>query len=114
VFARPLIGPWIEPSTPAAAAPAPPPRLEPLPKRVRQASLAAGLQEAPPRYDDGPYAAPAAQPLPRRGGEPRRSGAAVGAFQRQSRLARLAADPDHHSTHHPAPGHDRTRKEDGR
>jgi signal transduction histidine kinase len=114
VFARPLIGPWIEPSTPAAAAPAPPPRLEPLPKRVRQASLAAGLQEAPPRYDDGPYAAPAAQPLPRRGGEPRRSGAALGAFQRQSRLARLAADPDHHSTHHPAPGHDRTRKEDGR
>ena len=110
VFARPLIGPWIEP---AAAAPAPPPRLEPLPKRVRQASLAAGLQEAPPRYDDGPYAAPAAQPLPRRGGEPRRSGAAVGAFQRQSRLARLSNDPDHHSNHHPAPGHDRTRKEDG-
>ncbi|MEY9836486.1 nitrate- and nitrite sensing domain-containing protein [Streptacidiphilus sp. EB103A] len=114
VFARPLIGPWIAPSAPAAAAPAPPPRLEPLPKRVRQASLAAGLQEPPPRYDDGPYAAPSAQPLPRRGGEPRRSGAAVGAFQRQSRLARLANDPDHHSNHHPSPGHDRTRKEDGR
>ncbi|MFC1402718.1 MULTISPECIES: sensor histidine kinase [Streptacidiphilus] len=112
VFARPLIGPWIEPSAPAAAATAPK-RLEPLPKRVRQASLAAGLQEPPPRYDDdGPYAASAAQPLPRRG-EPRRSGAAVGAFQRQSRLARLATDPDHHPTH-PSPGHDRTRKEDGR
>ena len=113
-FARPLIGPWIEPSAPAAAAPAPPPRLEPLPKRVRQASLAAGLQEPPPRYDEGPYTAPAAQPLPRRSGEPRRSGAAVGAFQRQSRLARLATDSDHHPTHHPSPGHDRTRKEDGR
>ncbi|TDT98186.1 signal transduction histidine kinase [Streptomyces sp. 846.5] len=111
VYARPLIGPWIEP---AAAVPAPPQRLEPLPKRVRQASLAAGLQEAPPRYDEGPYAASPAQPLPRRGGEPRRSGAAVGAFQRQSRLARLSNDPDHHSNHHPSPGHDRTRKEDGR
>lgn len=53
---------------------------DPLPQRVRQASLAAGLKE--PAGED--YTPP-----PR----PRRSGATIGAFQRQSRKARTTSQP---------------------
>ncbi|MFI6152850.1 nitrate- and nitrite sensing domain-containing protein [Kitasatospora sp. NPDC051170] len=63
---------------------------KPLPQRVRQASLAAELRVPPPSSQqwvdpapeaaDGP-ACPAPHPV-------RRSGAAIGAFQRQSRAAR--------------------------
>ncbi|WP_210591316.1 nitrate- and nitrite sensing domain-containing protein [Streptomyces sp. GESEQ-35] len=111
-FTRPLIGPWIEP--PARPAPATgPPSTGPLPRRVRQASLASELRQPPPAYPDAPGTDPAEaqRPLPRRTGA--RSGATVGAFQRQSRTARLRPAPDHQPDE-PAPGPDRTRKEDGR
>ncbi|MEV6172669.1 nitrate- and nitrite sensing domain-containing protein [Streptomyces sp. NPDC051954] len=107
---RPLIGPWVEP--PARPAPAPGPSTGPLPRRVRQASLASELRRPPPAYPDEPSTDPAgAQPLPRRTGA--RSGATVAAFQRQSRTARLRPAPDQ-QPNHPAPGPERTRKEDGR
>ncbi|MFE7559338.1 nitrate- and nitrite sensing domain-containing protein [Kitasatospora sp. NPDC057500] len=90
-----------------APAPAAPPAgsQPPLPQRVRQASLAAELRIPPPARN--PYAAdpggaasagaapggtgsaPAAGPFQR---PPRRSGATVGAFQRQSRAARGLGD----------------------
>lgn len=60
------------------------PGLTPLPKRVRQANLAPGLKEPPrPRRhrDDEP-------PDPQDDSRSVRSGAAIGAFQRQSRLNR--------------------------
>ncbi len=55
----------------------------PLPQRVRQASLAAELRST--------ETAPA--PTEGRTNTPSRAGAAIGAFQRQSRAARLAPDP---------------------
>ncbi|MDH6109136.1 signal transduction histidine kinase [Kitasatospora sp. MAP12-15] len=58
---------------------------QPLPQRVRQASLVAELRTPQPP------AAPAA-PTGRQDGAPTRSGAAIGAFQRQSRAARTPAD----------------------
>ncbi|KPI01152.1 putative sensor with HAMP domain containing protein [Actinobacteria bacterium OK074] len=128
--ARPLVGPWIEspahPAAPSSPSPssynaAPPrpapsrpaPSQDPLPRRVRQASLVAELRDPPPAYAEGPRPAPGAEPLPRRN-EPRRAGATVGAFQRQSRIARLRPEPeqDHPPTRSPSPGQDRTRKED--
>ena len=74
---------------------------KPLPKRVRQANLAAELRLPPPQQ---------AQPAPDQesGGSPfqrpapRRSGAAIGAFQRQSRAAR-GQEPDQGHQQHPAP-----------
>ncbi|MFB6893197.1 nitrate- and nitrite sensing domain-containing protein [Kitasatospora sp. NPDC056327] len=61
----------------------------PLPQRVRQASLAAELRVPPPPRvtHPAPGAAPAATAGPFQR-PPRRSGATVGAFQRQSRAAR--------------------------
>jgi len=93
--------------------PAPEPRLDPLPRRVRLASLVTELRE--PRYQGGEqpeaFGDPeAAAPPP----EPRRSGAAVGAFQRQSRIARLAAQDDEQPTNHPSPGREPAPEEDGR
>ncbi|MFJ9691205.1 nitrate- and nitrite sensing domain-containing protein [Kitasatospora sp. NPDC101183] len=65
---------------------------KPLPQRVRQASLAAELRVPPPSQqwidpeaEAEPAGAPAAPPEPH---PVRRSGAAIGAFQRQSRAAR--------------------------
>ncbi|MFE6050719.1 nitrate- and nitrite sensing domain-containing protein [Kitasatospora sp. NPDC056446] len=67
----------------------------PLPQRVRQASLAAELRVPPPtrpQWVERPAeeaAAPAADPFQQPAPRPvRRSGAAIGAFQRQSRAAR--------------------------
>jgi signal transduction histidine kinase len=92
--------------------PAPEPRLDPLPRRVRLASLVTELRE--PRYQGGEHDASgdpeASAPPP----EPRRSGAAVGAFQRQSRIARLAAQDDEQPTNHPSPGREPAPEEDGR
>jgi signal transduction histidine kinase len=123
---RPLIGPWVDPpvptssSAPSSAAMSPrqsvpshEPSADPLPRRVRQASLVTELRTAPPAYDGDSHTGPAEKPLPRRG-EPRRAGAAVGAFQRQSRMSRFKPAPDRQSTHSPSPGPDRTRKEDTR
>ncbi|MDX2543879.1 nitrate- and nitrite sensing domain-containing protein [Streptomyces sp. WI04-05B] len=130
-YERPLIGPWAAPSVAAtrpaqasvqtsvqASAQASSASPNPLPRRVRQASLAAELREAPPSYDTEPaHTGPAtgAQPLPRRTGA--RAGATVGAFQRQSRAARLRPDADQQPGHqptNPSPGPARARKEDGR
>jgi hypothetical protein len=70
------------------ASPSPPAEAMPLPQRVRQASLAPELQvPAEPEELDEPDLWTA----PRR---PGRSGATIGAFQRQSRLARSEDDPD--------------------
>ncbi|MFE2042652.1 nitrate- and nitrite sensing domain-containing protein [Streptomyces sp. NPDC059477] len=129
-FTRPLVGAWVEPpARPTPPPPPPPPSVpapapaaaprqdtEPLPRRVRQASLATELRQPPPVYQEAPHLDPTTAmggvpPLPRRTGA--RSGATVGAFQRQSRTARLrpASDPQ---PNHPAPGPEGTRKEDGR
>ncbi|MEU1472986.1 nitrate- and nitrite sensing domain-containing protein [Streptomyces sp. NPDC005761] len=75
------------PALPAAPATEPP-----LPRRVRQASLADELRITP-------AAAPAASPSPGRSANPqsrpapRRAGAAIGAFQRRSRAARATDEP---------------------
>ncbi|MFC9324527.1 nitrate- and nitrite sensing domain-containing protein [Kitasatospora sp. NPDC057015] len=60
---------------------------KPLPRRVRQAHLAAELRLPPAEQELPAQAAPPAAD-PARPGAPRRSGAAIGAFQRQSRAAR--------------------------
>jgi hypothetical protein len=89
------------------------PGLDPLPKRVRLANLVTELREprssSPGAQDaEAPAAVQDAPPL-----LPRRSGAAIGAFQRQSRLARSAAD-DEDATTQPTPGLSATREGDGR
>lgn len=109
LLTRPLIGPWAQASDrdPVAAASNP----APLPRRVRQANLAAELRNSPPAYPAVPgEEATWPQPLPRRTGQ-RRSGATIAAFQRQSRIARFGSGSDQQSTH-PSPDHDRTRKEE--
>ncbi|MFB8055408.1 hypothetical protein ACFC6U_04600, partial [Kitasatospora purpeofusca] len=107
--ALPLPGSAVAPADPPADAPgAPTGGLQPpLPQRVRQASLAAELRVPPPPrtpypgtgagFGSGfgnatgntsggaPGSGPAEGPFQR---PPRRSGATVGAFQRQSRAAR--------------------------
>ncbi|MGW0581451.1 ATP-binding protein, partial [Streptomyces sp. NPDC002920] len=118
--ARPLIGPWTRPTAPAvpAGGMAPGPAASklgsgPLPRRVRQASLAAELRHPPPVYAEGPSVETSeTPPLPRRT-EPRRSGATVGAFQRQSRMARFGRGSDQQPPY-PSPGHDTAREEDRR
>ncbi|HEY3867113.1 MAG TPA: sensor histidine kinase [Actinocrinis sp.] len=69
--------------------PDPAPPLDPLPRRVRQASLVAELRDLHETGGDEP-ADPDEPPADSPAHEPSRSGAAVAAFQRQSRLARLA------------------------
>ncbi|WP_432194245.1 nitrate- and nitrite sensing domain-containing protein [Streptomyces sp. bgisy027] len=109
LFTRPLIGRW---SQPPASAPARESPVAPLPKRVRQASLATELRRPPPNHDDEGRTAPSEpQPLLRQETEPRRSAATVGAFQRQSRMARNTPDSDHQSTR-TSPGRAWARKED--
>ncbi|MFE4664025.1 nitrate- and nitrite sensing domain-containing protein [Streptomyces sp. NPDC056734] len=135
-YIRPLVGAWVEPpARPTPPPPPPPPSVptpapaaaprqdrqdrqvtEPLPRRVRQASLATELRQPPPVYQEAPHLDPASgtggvPPLPRRAGG--RSGSTVGAFQRQSRTARLRPASDQ-PPNHPAPGSEGTRKEDGR
>ncbi|MET8829830.1 nitrate- and nitrite sensing domain-containing protein [Streptomyces sp. NPDC004610] len=109
---RPLVGAWVDP--PARPTPPPPTAQDPqpLPRRVRQASLATELRQPPPAHPETPRTDPATTAaLPRRTGV--RSGATLGAFQRQSRAARLRPAPDSRPNH-PAPGPDGTRKEDER
>ena len=85
--------------------------LEPLPRRVRQANMVAALREtqgsegeAAPDDDSEAY-----QTEPK----PGRSAATVGAFQRQSRRARLAAD-DESALSSTSSNAEQTREEDGR
>jgi anti-sigma regulatory factor (Ser/Thr protein kinase) len=91
------------------AAAAPP--LDPLPRRVRQASLVAELREV--RDSGGDAVAHDDSESDLRVSGPGRSAATVGAFQRQSRRARLAADGEPPL---PSPSSDaeQTREEDGR
>ncbi|MGK5450071.1 nitrate- and nitrite sensing domain-containing protein [Streptomyces radiopugnans] len=80
----------------------------PLPKRVRQASLVPELRKPAARR----AAAPDEDTLTLRP-EPARSGAAIGAFQRQSRIARQQAAPDAPSTTGGStPGRSRPKTED--
>ncbi|MFJ9455783.1 nitrate- and nitrite sensing domain-containing protein [Kitasatospora sp. NPDC101447] len=72
----------------------------PLPQRVRQASLAAELRVPPthPQWVERPAEGSAPQPAGpfQRSDRPvRRSGAAIGAFQRQSRAARAQDSGEH-------------------
>ncbi|MGI5455956.1 nitrate- and nitrite sensing domain-containing protein [Streptomyces sp. CA-249302] len=67
------------------------PSTEPLPKRVRMASLADELRDP----DADVRSAPAEDRPPVRNGSPARSGATIGAFQRQSRIARQGAFTAH-------------------
>ena len=89
------------------------PGLKPLPKRVRLANLAAELREQPPpaeqEQDSGAAASEQDAPPP----WSTRSGATIGAFQRQSRIARGAAQDEDFTTQ-PTPGLGATREEDGR
>lgn len=62
----------------------------PLPRRVRQANLATPLKESPPPAEEPEQDADTLFLRP----EPCRSGATIGAFQRQSRKARRSEDPD--------------------
>ncbi|MER6086077.1 nitrate- and nitrite sensing domain-containing protein [Streptomyces sp. NPDC001833] len=88
-----LNGVWRSPERPSSAPrvpDAPEPRLPstaPLPKRVRMASLVDELRA--PETDARPVVAEE-RPTLRTGG-PARSGATIGAFQRQSRIARQGA-----------------------
>jgi two-component sensor histidine kinase len=121
-FTRQLIGSLARPPARTTAEP-PTTSSEPLPRRVRQASLAAELRDPPRVYAEAPHVETSetkteteteteTEPLPLRSA-PRRSGATIGAFQRQSRIARLGPDSDQQPTH-PSPGHDGARKEDRR
>ena len=108
-------------SSDSAAAPV----LEPLPRRIRQASLVVELREhrvdvgADAGADGGDASAPgdpkhgdAEFDFDVRAHEPGRSAATVGAFQRQSRLARQAAE-DEQVPIRPSDT-EQTREEDGR
>jgi signal transduction histidine kinase len=86
------------------------PRLDPLPRRVRLASLAAELREPRPAADE-PADDVAERQSPPRSAEPGRSSATIGAFQRQSRIARKAEEADRDPVH-PAPRAEPTREED--
>ncbi len=77
------------------------PPLKPLPRRVRQESLAAELRETPRAEHDLRTQADFDTAPPAH--EPSRSAATIGAFQRQSREARLAADDEPLSTDEPPP-----------
>jgi hypothetical protein len=66
---------------------------QPLPRRVRQANLAAELRLPPPGQEQPAPDQQQTEALFRRPA-PRRSGAAIGAFQRQSRAARGHGEPD--------------------
>ncbi|HWG24226.1 nitrate- and nitrite sensing domain-containing protein [Actinospica sp.] len=91
--------------------PAAAPSLEPLPRRVRQVSLVAELRETRDGgRDAGPHDDPEADAQE---SDPGRSGATVGAFQRQSRRARLAADGEPPLIR-PSSDAEQTREEDGR
>ncbi|PJE98009.1 hypothetical protein CUT44_01835 [Streptomyces carminius] len=89
--------------------PSPDAAAHPLPKRVRRASLAAELREpeqpsgSTPQEETGPHPQPA------------RSGAAIGAFQRQSRAAHRQSSPDGHPpTGGSTPGRNQNATEDPR
>ncbi|WP_406091438.1 nitrate- and nitrite sensing domain-containing protein [Streptomyces sp. NBC_01013] len=74
------------------ALPAGPAAEPPLPRRVRQASLADELRITPaagPAATQSPNRSANPQPRP----APRRAGAAIGAFQRRSRAARASDEP---------------------
>jgi hypothetical protein len=86
--------------------------LEPLPRRVRQVSLVAELRETRDGAGDaGPHDDAETDPLA--SSSPGRSGATVGAFQRQSRRARLVADGEPPLIR-PSSDAEQTREEDGR
>ena len=86
--------------------------LDPLPRRVRQANLAAELRESRAGAGAGDALTDGdAEPDPRAHG-PGRSAATVGAFQRQSRQARLAAEDEPPPTS-PSSDAKNTTEEDG-
>lgn len=68
------------------------PDVQPLPKRVRLASLADELRDPAA----GPGAPSADEQTPDRRSAPARSGATIGAFQRQSRMVRRDVPPTDH------------------
>ena len=74
---------------------------QPLPRRVRQANLAAELRLPAPGQEQPAQDRPRAE-SPFRRPAPGRSGAAIGAFQRQSRAARGQGGQDTGNPQHPA------------
>ena len=93
-------------------APEPKPRLAPLPRRVRLASMAAELRESRASADDEP--AEDVRDSPPHAVSPAglsRSSATIGAFQRQSRIARTVEETEQIPAH-PAPRAEPTREED--
>jgi anti-sigma regulatory factor (Ser/Thr protein kinase) len=89
------------------------PALEPLPQRVRQANLAAELRGSRGEVDEAAPVDAEVEPADLLAARSGRSGAAIGAFQRQSRRARQAAD-DGPALARPAPGSEQTKEEGGR
>jgi hypothetical protein len=87
--------------------------LEPLPQRVRQANLAAELRGSRGEVDEAAPVDAEVEPADLLAARSGRSGAAIGAFQRQSRRARQAAD-DGPALARPAPGSEQTKEEGGR
>lgn len=85
--------------------------LKPLPKRVRLASLATELREFRSPGESQTGAGGVEQDAPTL--LPQRSGATIGAFQRQSRLARAAAKQEDPAAQ-PAPGLSTSSEEDER
>jgi signal transduction histidine kinase len=85
---------------------------EPLPRRVRQASLVAELRET--RAGAGDEEPPEDSAVDPRVPGPRRSAATVGAFQRESRRTRLAEDDDPPALPRPSSDTEQTREEDER
>ncbi|MFI6858975.1 nitrate- and nitrite sensing domain-containing protein [Streptomyces sp. NPDC050421] len=74
------------------ALPAGPAAEPPLPRRVRQASLADELRITP-ASGTAPSPSPSRSASPQSRPAPRRAGAAIGAFQRRSRAARATDEP---------------------
>jgi len=93
--------------------PEPAPRLAPLPRRVRLASLAAELREPRPAQDEAAEDRNDSPPSAVSPAESARSSATIGAFQRQSRIARTVAETEQDPAH-PAARAEPTREEDRR
>jgi len=102
-------------NTPQDPEPEPAPRLSPLPRRVRLASLATELREPRESSDDAAEDQPGSQ-TPPGSAAVSRSSATIGAFQRQSRIARTVEEADDDPGHNanPVSRAEPTREEDRR
>jgi two-component sensor histidine kinase len=111
--AAPVLVAVPDPEPDPEPAPESPPRLAPLPRRVRLASLAAELREPRPARDGAAEDSNDSPPSAVSPAVSSRSSATIGAFQRQSRIARTI-DETEHDPAPPAPRAEPSREEDRR